>query len=131
MKSKMSLRKKVIIQTGCPTIITTAVGIISIRGQDELLTNIIILLAVVFFAFMIFNSYRKNFEPEDEMARANQQKADSLSFNIMIVIVAIMMLYALKMRTSLELSISILLFSFAGMNVMNLVIFLYYDIRGN
>ena len=131
MKSKMSLLKKVIIQTSCPIIITTAVGIIGIQGHDGLITNVIILFAVLFFLYMIFNSLKKNFENEDEMARVNQQRADSLSFNVMLVVVAVMMIYGLKAKASVNLSASELLFGFAGMNILNLVIFLYYDIRGN
>lgn len=131
MKSKLSLRKKVIIQIISPTIITITMGIIRIRGQDSLLSDIIMFLAICFFLFMLFNTYRKNFESEDEMSKRNQQKADSLSFNIILITVAVVMLYALKTKTSVTLSMEVLLFIFAGMNILNLIIFLFYDIRGN
>jgi hypothetical protein len=106
-------------------------GIIKVHGQDNLLTNVIMLLAIGFYIYMLINTYRKNFEPEDEMAKRNQQKADSLSFNITLITVAGLVLYALFIRTQIILSMTLLLFVFAGMNILSLSLFLYYDIRGN
>jgi hypothetical protein len=131
MKSKLSLRKKVIIQIISPTLIIINMGIIRMRGQDSLLSYIVIALAIAFFILMLFNTYRKNCEPEDEMAKYNQQRADSLSFNITLIAAACMMVYSLAIKKSILFSFTELLFIFAGMNILNLAIFLYYDIRGN
>lgn len=131
MKAKLSLRKKVIIEIISPTIITTTMGIIRIRGKDSFLTDIILFLAVAFYLIMVVNTYFKNFQPEDEMAKRNQQRADSLSFNITMIVVAGAMLYGLFMKAAVVLSITTIIFIFAGMNILNLLLFLFYDIRGN
>jgi uncharacterized membrane protein len=131
MKSKLSLRKKVIIQIISPTLITLNIGIISMYGQNSLLSDIVIILAIGFYLLMLYYTYRKNCEPEDEMSMRSQQKADSLSFNITLVAVAGIMIYAFMVKKSVVFSITSLLFIFAGMNILNLIIFLYYDIRGN
>ena len=131
MKSKLSLRKKIIIQIISPTLITINMAIISIHRKDSMLSYIIIILAIALYLLMLFNTYRKNCEPEDEMARSNQQKADSLSFNIMSITVAAVMLYCLTTKIPVVLSELVLLLIFAGMNILNLGIFLFYDMRGN
>lgn len=131
MKTKLSFRKKVIIEIMSPTIVTATMGLIYLNGRDSILTNVILGMALLGFIVMLFNSYHKKYEPEDERAKHSQMKADSLSFNVMLVSLGGILLYSLIRNNSIRISFAMLLYSFIGMNLLNLVLFLYYDIRGN
>lgn len=131
MKSKLSLRKKVIMQTIIPAVIIVNCGVSTIRGQGGMLTNIIMFLDIVFLLFMLIYTNLKDCEPTDEMTKLNQFKAAYVAYIIILATVGLVMLYALRLKTSIIISVLSLTFIFVGMVILSLVIFLFYDIRGN
>jgi|GEM_PF-5000264 len=130
MKTKLSLRKKIIMQTIVPDIVIIICGVLA-NLQTGMLNNIMGLFAIVLFIFMFIYTNRKKSEPTDEMAKQNQLKAGNLSYTITLVTVGLVMLYALKFKTSVIISMPVLVYAFVCMHILNLAIFLFYDIRGN
>jgi Ca2+/Na+ antiporter len=130
MNSKLSYRKKLIIQKGTPALLIILMGIIVILKLDYRLTGIIMVIAMITFAGMAINIKQHNCEPEDEMAKYNQYKAGDLSFTITLASVGIGMIYVVYNKTSITFSIPAFMFLFAGISILNLIIFLVYDIRG-
>lgn len=130
MKTKLSLRKKIIMQNMAPAIVIVICGVIT-RRDNGMFTNILGLFAIGLLLFMFIYTNNKKSEPTDEMAKQNQLKAGNLSYNITLVTVGLVMLYALKIKASVIISMPVLVCFFVCMIILNLAIFLFYDIRGN
>ncbi|AFM39850.1 hypothetical protein Desaci_0790 [Desulfosporosinus acidiphilus SJ4] len=131
MSSKLSLRKKIIMRTISQSVVILFSGEIIMRGQHDMLTKIIAFIPIVFFLSILFYTNRKDCEPRDEMARFNQLKAGNLSYSITLCAIGLVMFYALWFKTSVVISLLNLVFIFVAMYILNLAIFLFYDIRGN
>ncbi|MBU3182624.1 hypothetical protein [Clostridium psychrophilum] len=130
MKTKLSLRKKIVMQTIVPDIVIIVCGVLA-NMQNGLLNNIMGLFAIVLLLFMFIYTNRKKSEPTDEMAKQNQLKAGKLSYTITLAMFGLVMLYALKFKTSVIISMPVLVYGFVCIHILNLAIFLFYDIRGN
>ena len=88
MKTKLSLRKKIIMQNMAPAIVIVICGVIT-RRDNGMFTNILGLFAIGLLLFMFIYTNNKKSEPTDEMAKQNQLKAGNLSYNITLVTVGL------------------------------------------
>ncbi|KLU64483.1 hypothetical protein DEAC_c36850 [Desulfosporosinus acididurans] len=131
MKSKSSLRKKVIVQAVTNTVVILISGVFIMRGQHDTLSKIISIIDVVFFVFSFIYTNRKSFETKDEMTKYNQLKAASCTFTITLCLAGLVMAYGLFYRTSVTISMINLVYMFVSMYMLNTLFFLFYDVRGN
>lgn len=129
MKPKLSLRKRVIMKTISPSLVILICGLI--RRQEGMLINISLFLAILIFLFLHIYINRRDCEPKDEMTDFNQKKAASLTYTIILSMVGVLMLYALWFKTPVIISMTNLVIIFLSMFILNIAVFLFYDIRGN
>ncbi|WP_088225598.1 hypothetical protein [Desulfosporosinus sp. FKB] len=128
---KTSLRKRVIVKTIIPTLIILISGFIVMRGKPDILAKTVSIIDIVIFLSSFIYTRRKKFELNDEMTRSNQLKAANVTYVIILSAVGLVMSYGLYYRTSVTISMIELVLIFVGMYILNSILFLFFDIRGN
>lgn len=131
IQMKTSLRKRVIVKTIIPTLIILISGFIVMRGKPDILAKTVSIIDIVIFLSSFIYTRRKKFELNDEMTRSNQLKAANVTYVIILSAVGLVMSYGLYYRTSVTISMIELVLIFVGMYILNSILFLFFDIRGN
>lgn len=129
----MSVRKNLLLKDLLPAIILSAVGVIAKQPVAHTIVPalpalIVIAISIVFLIWI----YRLPVEHFDEMARKNYLKAGQFSYLICIAVVVVLMIYSfLSVNHAVSFSNSALCFILAGMQIINVAAFLFYDIKGD
>ena len=128
----MSLRKSLLIKNILPAIDLTIVGVLSQQPVSLSIYPVLpaLIIIAVCFGLTIWIS-KKPTESFDEMARKSYFRAGSLSFLICVIAAACLLIFSqFKVEHIITISSSAWCFILAGMLIINVVSFLFFDIKG-
>lgn len=129
----MNLRKNLLFKNLFPAIILSTVGIMAEQPIAHTIIPvlpalIIIGISIVFLIWI----YRRPVEHFDEMAKKSYLEAGQFSYMICICAMAVLLIYSLlKADHVIFFSNSALCFVLAGMQIVNVAAFLFFDIKGD
>ena len=128
----MSLRKSLLLKNILPAAVLTVIGFLLLRpAAHSLFSDLPALIIIVICCVLLVWIYVKPTERFDEMAKKSSSRAGEISFVACMVVVACLLLFSMfEVGHAIVLTSSALCFVLAGMETVNVAIFLLCDIKG-